>query len=159
MSRKVDYFLSAQIAPEPTDCVLVGLSARYVPALLRGQSQYLTSALWEDDAAWFAGYQATAETMEGLLMDCGAAIVNNIIALRGIDPTAPRDPDTGVPLTSPTGSTIQDLYNTWQFGPTTPGTALNSISLNTAQTAQATQQGLLTETGDEALLGLLLGLI
>jgi hypothetical protein len=159
MSRKVDYFISEQLAPDSSDCVLVGLPVRYIPALLRGQSQYLGRALWASDTDWATGYQGTALMMESLLMDCGEFIINNIIALRGIDPLAPRDDATGVPINPPTGSTLRDLYDTFQSGGVSPGARLATIDTSTAQTAQATQQGLLTETGDDALLGLLLGLI
>lgn len=149
MSGKVDYFVKAQIAPTEEACTFVAMDARMVPAILQGLTRYTGAAFWLSDEDARRGYQKTAATMEALLMDCGAEIVNNIIAARGLDPAAPRDAVYGVPLTSTPGSTLLDLYTTLQGPRGTPGTALDAIATAAEAGAQATAKGLGVEALDD----------
>lgn len=156
--RKVDYFVSQQTAPPEADCVLVGLDARYVPYLLRIGLTQLSRSVWLSDEDYARGYQGTLAWMEAILMDCGTAIVNNIIALRGIPLDAPRDATTGVPVGTFTGSTLTDIYSTGVFDGRTTANLLTEIELHTERNAQATEDGLLTDE-NVALLAQLLAII
>lgn len=142
MRGKVDYFKSAQAAPTEEACTLVSMDARMVPALLSGLLPYTERALWLSAEDWHRGYQKSAKAMEALLNDCGEAIVNNIIALRGIDPAAPRDEVYGTPLAPPAGSSLLDVFNTLQGARGTPGQALDAIATAAEQTRDTAAQGL-----------------
>lgn len=156
MSGKADYFVSKQTAPTEEACIFVGLDARMVPSTLRGLSTYLSSAVWVSDEDWYRGYQATARQMEALLNDCSAFIVNNIIAARGIDPAAPRDPVYGTPVAPAAGTTLLDIFGTLQGPRGTPGAALDAIATAAELGAQNTAEGLGVGSDEGLLLELLL---
>lgn len=111
MSKKVDYFESENIAPEDYTTAMVCIPTRYVPSIVSALETRKARSFWATDADFYRAYQVYTEVQMSLLNDCSEKIVNNIIALRGAGPTQPRDPVTGVPLVSPSGSTLVDIYS------------------------------------------------
>lgn len=158
MSRKVDYFLSRQDAPIDDTCILVNLTRSLVPAHLNGLSRYLSRAYWNDETEWFAGYQITLLEMESILMPCGEEIVNNLIALRGILPDAPRDEVFGVPIDPPFGTTILSLSQRQGDAITAANSVGDAQIALQEQIRDLIQQGLFDSESD-AFLGILLGII
>lgn len=150
------YFIAAQAAPTEEACTFVALDARMVPAILSGIVRYISPAAWLSDEDWHRGYQKSAKAMEALLSDCGTVIVNNIIAARGIDPAAPRDPVYGTPLAPAEGTTLLDIFATLQGARGTPGAALDAIATAAELGAQNTAEGLGVGSDDGLLLELLL---
>lgn len=142
MGKRVDYFRAAQVSPPDEICELAEIDTRMVPAYISGLYTYTTISFWQSEADYIDGYNRIAIAIERLLMPCGKDIVNNIIALRGIDPAAPRDEIYGTPLTSPQGSTLLDVFNTLQGERGTPGAALDAIATAAEQTRDATTKGL-----------------
>lgn len=152
----VQYFVKAQTAPTEEACTFVCVDARFAPAAIRSLVQYTSPALWLSEEDWHRGYQKATAYLEGLLMPCGETIVNNIIAARGIDPAAPRDPVFGTPLTPAAGTTLLDLFTTLQGPRGTPGAALDAIASAAELGAQNTAEGLGVGDPDGLLLELLL---
>ena len=152
-----NYFIKAQALPQPSGCILVELEGAAVPYLIGGLLTRLSPSVWLSDEDAAGAYQLLLAQMEAILSDCAAFLVNNIIAARGIDPAAPRDPATGVPALPPLGTTLADLYGALTFNERTAADYLSTIDQQTADTAEATQEGLLSEDG--VLLQLLLAAI
>lgn len=150
MARK-RYYLPKQKAPVDRTEVLCDVNVSYIPAVLRAIDSIKTASFWASETEAERGYREMCLFQWGLLMSSGEIIVNNLIALRGIDPAAPRDEVYGTPLAPPQGSALLDLFTTLQGPAGTPGAALAGIKAATEATAQATQQGLLAEEGGETV--------
>lgn len=159
MPKRVNYFEKAQIAPEDERCILIPFDAAYLPMVLSRIETAKGRSWFVDQENAERGYERLTALQWGMLMDCGQALINNIIALRGIDPTAPRDPDTGTPIAPPTGSTLLDIYTTLQGASGTPGSLLERIATATEATQAATVEGLGTDLEDGALLLQLLAML
>lgn len=145
------FYLPKQNAPVDRTDIMCDVNVNYVPCVLRAIDGIKSAPFWASETEAERGYRELCLFQWGLLMSSGEFIVNNLIALRGIDPAAPRDEVYGTPIAPPEGSTLLDLFSTLQGEAGTPGAALGRITAATEATATATQQGLLVEEGGETV--------
>lgn len=151
MTRKVDYFVSAQTAPAESACTLVELDARYTPALVQGLVRYLGPSFWLSPEDFERGYQATAAQIEALMGNCTEAIVRTLAMMMGYPPDVPLDPVYGTPQLTGDGTNLSELRYDFYDGARAPGVTLRAIRDATERTATATEQGLLAEEGGETV--------
>lgn len=159
MSGKVNYFEKEQIAPDDYRTIMVCMPVRYVPSIISALETRKTRSFWSTQEDFIRAYEVLNEVQLMLLQGCADEIVNNIIALRGIDPSAARDEIYGVPLAPPQGTSLLDVFATFQGTAGTPGEALGAIAQSTEETAISVREGLGTDGDDLAFLSQLLLLI
>lgn len=159
MSRKVNYFESENIAPEDYTTVIGCFPVRYVPLLISAIETRKARSFWTSDTDYIRGNQVLNEVQIMLLTGCCDGIINNIIALRGISPTAPRDPETNTPLAPETGTTLLDIYAGIQTVSGTENVLLERIAEATEATEAGVNEGFGIGNPDGVFLAQLLGII
>lgn len=114
MSRKVDYFIKADIAPEIEECEIINFDMRYVPHALRALEAQKTRSFWVDRESWIRGFQRLTLAQERLLMPCSEDIIREIRELRGSYSTDDTTLATW-PVGDFPGLSLEDLSNL-QYG-------------------------------------------
>lgn len=110
MSRKVDYFIKEDIAPETEACEIVNYDMRYVPHTIRALEAQKARSFWVSREDWIRGFQRLTLAQERLLMPCSEDIIREVRALRGSYTTDDTTLETW-PIGTYPGLSLEDLNN------------------------------------------------